>query len=227
MSSQLKVRYTCSRGERPFAPTKYMLLPYLIYLRTAISMELSTTHALKEWATAVDALEKGKTILLLRKGGIHEQGGLFKVAYEQVLLYPTFEHQQPHLLKLDYASQVKPVQSGWHPATVRIASYAQITDILLVAQEPAIKALLPYHIWNEEFVRDRLKWKPQQPIYLLLLRTYKLSEIHTIPYCSEYGGCKSWIDLSSPISLEDTIPVLDDAEYAKQATAIRQALARP
>jgi len=40
-------------------------------------MQLNTTHALKEWAVAVDALEQGKTIMLLRKGGIHEQGGRF------------------------------------------------------------------------------------------------------------------------------------------------------
>ena len=58
-------------------------------------MELTTTlHALKEWAVAVNALESGKTIMLLRKGGIHERGGRFQVAHEQVLLYPTYEHQQ-------------------------------------------------------------------------------------------------------------------------------------
>jgi len=51
-------------------------------------MQLNTTHALKEWAVAVDALEQGKTIMLLRKGGIHEQGGRFKVAHNQILLYP-------------------------------------------------------------------------------------------------------------------------------------------
>jgi len=55
-------------------------------------MQSNTTHALKEWAVAVDALEQGKTIMLLRKGGIHEQGGRF-VAQNQILLYPTHEHQ--------------------------------------------------------------------------------------------------------------------------------------
>jgi len=69
-------------------------------------MQSNTTHALKEWAAAVDALEQGKTIMLLRKGGIHEQGGRFKVAQNQILLYPTHEHQQPFLLRHDYAEQV-------------------------------------------------------------------------------------------------------------------------
>lgn len=62
-------------------------------------MESTTNHALKEWAVAVDALAEGKTILLLRKGGIKEEGNRFRVAYEEILLYPTYEHQQPNLLK--------------------------------------------------------------------------------------------------------------------------------
>ena len=184
-------------------------------------MTSTTTHALKEWAVAVDALEQGKTIVLLRKGGIKEEGKHFKVAHDQILLYPTYEHQQPNLLKAEYANQVKPVTSGWHPETVRIGSWASITEVLPVSDESAVAALRPYHIWNEQFVSDRLKWKPRQPIYVLLLRVYQLSSVSVIPYRPEYGGCRSWIDLVEPISLEGVVPVLDDAEYIKQADEIR------
>ena len=187
----------------------------------------STTHALKEWAVAVDALESGKTIVLLRKGGIREEGNQFKVAQDEILLYPTFEHQQPDLLKPEYAGKVSPVESGWHPETVRIGAWAKITDIFMVSYEPSVKALLPYHIWNEQFVSDRLKWKHRQPVYILLLRTYKLAQPQFIPYQPEYGGCKSWIDLVEQVSIADATPVLSDAEYNKQATAIRAAIANP
>jgi len=183
-------------------------------------MKLTTIHALKEWAVAVDALEQGKTIMLLRKGGIHEQGGRFKVAHEQVLLYPTYEHQQPFLLKPEYSQRVTPVISGWHPETIAISSFAQITDIFSVTDETIVNALLPFHIWNEQFVSDRLKWKPRQPLYILLLRTYKLAQVQTISYHSQYGGCKSWIDLAEPISINDAVPVLDDAKYAQMAALI-------
>lgn len=190
-------------------------------------MLINTTHALKEWSVAVDALEEGKTILLLRKGGIREEGKSFKVAWDEVLLYPTFEHQQPDLLKSEYADKVSPVASGWHPETVRIGAWAKITDIFPVSYQPSILALLPYAIWNEKFVTDRLKWKPSQPMYVLLLRVYKLAQPQFISYHSEYGGCKSWIDLISPISTEGSQPVLSDAEYVKQANAIRGAIANP
>jgi hypothetical protein len=56
---------------------------------------------------------------------------------------------------------------------------------------------------------------------VLLLRTYKLAQEHLIAYRAEYGGCKSWIDVAEPISIEGMQPVLDDAEYARRVSEIR------
>lgn len=184
----------------------------------------TTTPALKEWAVAVSALEQGQTIMLLRKGGIREQGGHFSVAAEQVLLYPTFEHQQPRLLKPVYANQVEPVASGWHPITVRIGAWAQITHIFEIEAAQQVEALLPFHIWNEQFICDRLKWKPRSPLYVLLLRVYQLAQSYSIPFQPEYGGCRSWIEVAQPITLETTKSVLSDSDYARQISAIQAAL---
>ncbi|WP_414573070.1 DUF1802 family protein [Nostoc sp. CCY 9925] len=185
-------------------------------------MELTRTfHALKEWATAINALETGKTIMLLRKGGIHERNGHFQVAHKQILLYPTYEHQQAFMLKTEYANDVYPVTSGWHPETIRIGSWAEITDILPVSDEFIVNTLLPFHIWNEYFISDRLKWKPRQPLYILLLRTYKLSQEQEIAYYAKYGGCKSWIDLDQAIDLQGAKPVLSDFAYIQLVDKIR------
>ncbi|HIK29067.1 MAG: DUF1802 family protein [Oscillatoriaceae bacterium SKW80] len=187
-------------------------------------MRSPITRALKEWAIAIKALETGKTIMLLRKGGIREQGGHFTVTSTQVLLYPTYEHQKPDLLKPEYACQIKTVPSGWHPETIPIGSRAEIIEILPVTAESTVAALLPYHIWNEKFVSERLKWKPRNPLYILLLRTYRLQEEREIPYLPEYGGCRSWIDLATPFDIERAQPILSDAEFAQQVTAIRRAV---
>ncbi|VXD25065.1 conserved hypothetical protein [Planktothrix serta PCC 8927] len=190
-------------------------------------METQTYHALKEWNIAIQALQQGETIMLLRKGGIREQGGKFKVDQEKILLYPTFEHQQSSLLKPEYANLVQPVPSGWHSETVKISSFAEITDILSwnnSQQESLIHSLKNFHIWNEIFVRDRLQFKPQQPLYILLLRTYKLSQVYNIPYHPSYGGCRSWIKLQEPISLENRIPVLTQEDYDQQVSTIAQIL---
>lgn len=177
-------------------------------------------HALKEWAVAVGALARGETILLLRKGGIREQGGRFTVEQQRVWLYPTYEHQQPHLLQPAYASQVTPVEPGWHPAQVEIAAWAEITHILQIAEVARVTALEPFHIWNDQFVGDRLKWKPNQPLYALLLRVYALPSLQVIPYQPEYGGCRSWIELATAIDPDLARPVLSDAAYDRQLQAI-------
>jgi hypothetical protein len=185
-------------------------------------MELTqTVHALKEWAVAINALESGKTIMLLRKGGIHEKNGRFHVDHERVLLYPTYEHQQTFLLKPEYAHLICPVTPGWHPETIPIGSWAEITDILPISDESTVSALLPFHIWNEHFISDRLKWKPRQPLYILLLRTYNLPQDQEIPYSLSYGGCKSWIDLELAIDLQGATPVLSDADYTELVREIR------
>ncbi len=69
-------------------------------------------QALKEWAIAIEALETGKTIILLRKGGIREKGGHFQAKYLQVWLYPTYEHQKPQLLKPDSTGFTAAANSG-------------------------------------------------------------------------------------------------------------------
>lgn len=185
-------------------------------------MKTTTNAALKEWNVAVNALANGDTIVLLRKGGIREEGGRFTVEHRQVLLYPTFEHQKPDLLKPEYVTQVQVVDSGWHPDRIKISSFAEITKILQVNDESILNKLFLYHIWNDKFVSDRLKWKPRQPLYILLLRTYKLSQVYEIFYRPEYGSCRSWISLDKLINIKGLTPVLNDNDYSKLSAEICQ-----
>jgi len=182
-------------------------------------LEMTINTALKEWAIAVDALSAGKTIVLLRKGGIRERK--FQVQADWVWLYPTYEHQKPHMLKPEYATSVKTVPSGWHPTTVEIKSCAEITDVLSIDHADRVQALLPYHVWNEQMISDRLKWKPQQPLMVLLLRVYSLPQPQVITYKDAYGGCKSWINLLEPISTAQLDPVISEENYSQIVKEIK------
>ncbi|HIK40578.1 MAG TPA: DUF1802 family protein [Thermoleptolyngbya sp. M55_K2018_002] len=186
----------------------------------------SLVAALKEWAIALEALLSGDTILLLRKGGIRETGGRFSVAQSRVLLYPTYEHQQPHLLKPPYADRVQPVPSGWHPDTVTLCAWADITHIFQITTAETVEALLPFHIWTNALATERLKWKPQQPLYVLLLRVHRFPESFTLPYQGAYGGCKSWIDVELPAGYVDNpfadAPVLTQEQYDSRVKEIER-----
>ncbi|MGF1603346.1 MAG: DUF1802 family protein [Thermosynechococcaceae cyanobacterium] len=171
--------------------------------------------ALKEWAIAIDALLTGETIVLLRKGGIREQEGKFEIDHRRVLLYPTYEHQRSHLLK-----------SGQHiepaPPTIHLKAWAQITAVAQVSEQAQLQHLMPYHIWTDPFATERLNWKPQQPISVLLLRTYALPQ--PVLLNEWYGGCRSWIELKTPIDISEAIPVLKQAEYELRSQNILAAL---
>lgn len=180
------------------------------------------SHALKEWAIAVDALTAGKTVVLLRKGGIREQK--FQVKHPLVWLYPTYEHQKPQLLKPEYAKSVTTVESGWHPTDVEIKSCAEITDVLPIDREEQIRALSPYHIWNEQMIGDRLKWKPQQPVMVLLLKVYCLAQPKVIPYSNTYGGCKSWIELTKPLATDKLTTAIAGDRYTQTVREIKNLL---
>lgn len=181
-------------------------------------------HALKEWSVAVEALVQGKTSLLLRKGGIRERGGKFTVPHDQVLLYPTYEHQRPDLLKPDYRDRVTSVASGWHPDTIKLQAWASIEHVAQVQDTERVQALLSLHIWTEQFVTERLRWKPQTPLYLLLLRTYVLPRPTTIPWTAAYGGCRSWIEVPA-VDIAQKTPALTDAEHSCRQQALAEVLA--
>lgn len=181
-------------------------------------------HALKEWAIAIQALLDGQTILLMRKGGIREERGRFEVQHRRVWLYPTYEHQRPEWLKEPYAHKVEPVESGWHPETIEIQGWADITHIFSVSEAIALEKLQPLHIWTETFATERFNWKPRSPLYLLLLRTYRLQSALTIPYSDAYKGCRSWIDLEQEIDPSVAIPVLSDEMYQNQIEHITSAI---
>ena len=184
--------------------------------------------ALKEWSVAVDAIALGSQIILLRKGGIKEDQGHFRTQSDRVVLFPTFEHQKPELLKSDYKgvnyqSSVVPVASGWHPEKITLKIWAQITHIFLTTEADQISALSEFHIWQPQLASERLKWKPKQPLYVILLRAYRLAAPVEINWNSElYGGCRSWVSLNHPIEVSTDYPVIDSDTYSVQIKKIEE-----
>ena len=83
---------------------------------------------LKEWSVVCHALEQGRQILLLRKGGISEVGGEFEVEQREFLLFPTHLHQNKQMLKPDAHDSYQPL--GDEPAEVTLSAAGVVTDII-------------------------------------------------------------------------------------------------
>ena len=181
--------------------------------------------ALKEWAITCQALAQGDQILLLRKGGIHEDGKDFRVIHPEFLLYPTYEHQREDLLKDDHQPALASLlESTPKSESITFSHWARAEEIIEVEEQERVDDLSPYHIWTDEYAQSRLRWKPMLPLSILLLRVYRLERPVTVPYIKEYGGCTSWVDILPRIDLGELQPVLDDAEFRRQVDAIKGSL---
>ncbi|HWE93155.1 MAG TPA: DUF1802 family protein [Tepidisphaeraceae bacterium] len=179
--------------------------------------------ALKEWATVCAALESGRQVLLLRKGGIYESAGEFELENREFLLFPTYLHQNLKMLKDEAHAGFEPRTA--EPDVVRLSSAGVVTDIIQLASRKQMDALDAEHIWTPPLIDMRFNYRPENPLYLLLVRAYALHEPVTISNTPAYAGCKSWVPLDEPVATGDALPVLDDVKYEFRRKGILERLA--
>lgn len=189
------------------------------------SVQLKAPIALKEWAAAVRALGEGKQIIVMRKGGIHEETRQFQVESDTFYLFPNAYHQKKELIKPAFHSYVEEELTGSsNRESVVIRYVAQLAEDVEVMDEEALARLSPFHIWTDNFAGVRLKWKKVQPLHILILRIFRLSEPIETPMRSDYLGCKSWICLSDDLPEREMEPVLSDEAFEEERRRIKEAL---
>jgi hypothetical protein len=66
----------------------------------------------------------------------------------------------------------------------------------------------------------RFNYKPQNPLYLLIVRAYRLKQPVTIDNTPAYAGCKSWVPLEHAIDAAGASPALDDATYQRRSRSV-------
>ena len=174
--------------------------------------------ALKEWAIICKALEDGKQMLLLRKGGIMEYRKGFEVKHNEFLLYPTFEHQSIESIKAEYKEKIKEISeehnisyynnnnrkkidkndNNFNTASNNIIKLlAKVEDVIEISDKFTLSELRDYHIWSDEYVTMRMNYNPSKPMNVLLLRIYKIRKPLIVDINDKWAGCKSWIDIET------------------------------
>jgi hypothetical protein len=173
---------------------------------------MSLQVALKEWNAVCRALESGRQMLLLRKGGIYESAGEFEVEHREFLLFPTFLHQNLDMLKP--AEHAGFVAHNAEPAEVAIASAGVVTDIIELKSREQMNRIDDEHVWLAPLLDMRFTYRPENPLYLLLIRAYRLHAPVTIANTPAYAGCKSWVQLEGGLEAAGEA-VLDESGIAE------------
>jgi hypothetical protein len=180
--------------------------------------------ALKEWAVVCRALETGRQVLLLRKGGIYEAAGEFQLEHRQFLLFPTYLHQDAKMLKPEDRQGIE--RRDVEPTQVHLSAAGVVTDIVRVGSRSQIDAADHVHVWAPPLIDMRFSYRPDNPLYVLLVRAYRLPEPVTVENTPAYAGCKSWVPLGRAISVAGATPVLTDEEYELRRGGILEAVGR-
>ncbi|MCW3065608.1 MAG: hypothetical protein JWN32_2780 [Solirubrobacterales bacterium] len=189
--------------------------------------------AFKEWAVTVRALAEGEQLLTLRKGGIRETEKHFALEHDRFFLYPTFDHQRYDLVRESHQPELsRALEEGvWadgeppagaltldgdisQPDRVRIRAWAEVAAHFTVTDRRAVEALSPYYVWTTDYAEKRLAWKRRHPLHVILLRAYRIPRPVTVKVREEYGGCRSWLELTRELPFEGT-PVLSDEEFER------------
>lgn len=104
---------------------------------------------------------------------------------------------------------------------------AKVTGCWTTFDSAVLDELSDYHVWTEDFLDSRLRWRPKQPITVLELRCSVLQQPLTVPNKESYWGCFSWVDLDLRLTqeaLQSAQPVLSDEEFCERQQGVRTAL---
>src|SRR5207247_4051973 len=125
--------------------------------------------------------------------------------------FPTYLHQNPQMLKSEFHEQVEKREE--EPAQIVLSAAGAVTDIVQLQSRQQMDALEDEHVWTPPLINMRFNYRPANPLYLLLVRAYRLPQPVTIENTPAYAGCKSWVPLEGPVQTAGAMPVIDDRAY--------------
>jgi hypothetical protein len=163
--------------------------------------KLPNHTALKEWSNVIDALGRGNQVVLIRKGGIADPQ--FGVEAERFYLYPTFFHQQ---------------QS--EPDEVTITEWCEVVRHWRVNDLETLYRIQPLVVMSRETLETRYRFRPDQALHVIGVRTFTLPHPRTIRVKQEYLGCRSWVSIDDEIDVEGSVPALSESELQDRLSVV-------
>lgn len=154
--------------------------------------KLANHTALKEWSSVVDALGRGDQVVLIRKGGIAD--AKFGIETDRFYLYPTYFHRG----------------ENEHRPSVTIAHWCEVVRTWSTRDADVLDRLEAVVALPRETLEARYRFRPDQALHIIGVRTYALARPAEVAFREHYAGCRSWISLDDEIDIDGSRPVLED-----------------
>ena len=158
-------------------------------------MAANVRTAFKEWAVICRALAAGRQDVILRKGGIVEPDGGFRVEQAEFLLMPTFLHQSAESLVPEARDLLADIDADRPPdGTVVFRHLARVREALRVGTLGELAAFRHRHVWSDSVVAERFhRWRDE--LHVLVVEVAALPRPVAVPWQENFGGCRSWVEL--------------------------------
>ncbi len=175
---------------------------------------MKSSPSFKEWAIIVEALGQGLQSIILRKGGISEGKGGFRVQHSRFWLFPTQYHQQLEKTR----PIVFPYQDNhrYEEGYVALKYFAEISDSYFLNNWEKVQKLKEFHFWTEPVIRERFDYSKEKGLHVMIVRVFRLSLYFTLPNSAAYEGCKSWIEVPEDFTQHHSVPVLEEKDFAER-----------
>ena len=164
--------------------------------------KLPNHTALKEWSTVIESLGRGEQVVLIRKGGIADPK--FGVEANEFYLYPTYFHQ----------GESEPRPSVW------ITHWCAVVRVFNFRQLEVLRRLAPFVSIPVETLESRYRFRPDEALHVIGVRTYALPVPVEVKFRDEYAGCRSWLSIDDEIDVERSNPVLSEEMLESKLDAI-------
>lgn len=164
--------------------------------------KLANHTALKEWSTVVSALGRGEQVILIRKGGIADPK--FGVEAGEFYLYPTYFHQG----------------ESEHRPFVDVTHWCEVVRSWSVHEHDALERLAPHVAMPFDALETRYRFRPDQALHVIAVRTFALPKPARVAFKDEYAGCRSWLSVDEEIDVTGSRPVLSDDQLQSKLAAL-------
>lgn len=171
--------------------------------------KLANHTALKEWSTVIESLGRGEQVVLIRKGGIADPK--FGVEANEFYLYPTYFHQG----------------ESEHRPSVSLTHWCEVVRVFSFRQIEVLHRLAPFVSIPLETLESRYRFRPDEALNVIGVRTYALPRPFEVKFRDEYAGCRSWLSIEDEIDVESSKPVLSEEALESKLDAIDSLLTVP
>lgn len=172
-----------------------------------------SSTALKEWSAVCRAMAAGSQTVLLRAGGIDDPAGRFGLPASSFWLFPTRHHEAASRLAswaTDFA-----MEAGCAGGPAMLTLMAAVESVHWIEHEDQLPELASLHVLAADVVEQRFGYR-QPGIAAVLVRIWRREEPHLVEETPDMAGCRSWLELTHPLSTDGMQPVLPDDAWEER-----------